>query len=289
MSLSRQPSQNKKKNNILHLQPNESFLYLGAVIVWWNWPIELRNYFSHSLCSTSGGWDDILAGTTAISPQFTRRTINGLLGGCDGMNSALKAGERKKSITKDDFIFCHVKSPYGCCDQVKMSGVLKKCLTYHKTLNDDKVIMDDLGQRSQTVGSARGIAVERSYMPLIPITTFKCYSFVQLHCINQAVGINPCFDNSKIPSGYWWHLHPYLTTLRDLSYFSWLTPMTNMGASALGAEMMTLLAPPFKWAYGEIQHMISHKNHLHYSIMHGFKTWVQVWASGYLQKPSQWW
>uniref|UniRef100_A0AAQ4PKE3 Uncharacterized protein n=1 Tax=Gasterosteus aculeatus aculeatus TaxID=481459 RepID=A0AAQ4PKE3_GASAC len=32
----------------------------------------------------------------------------------------------------------------------------------------------------------------------------------------------------------------------DLSYFSWLTPMTNMGASALGAEMMTLLAPPFK-------------------------------------------
>lgn len=40
----------------------------------------------------------------------------------------------------------------------------------------------------------------------------------------------------------------YLTTERDLSYFSWLTPMTNMGASALGAEMMTLLAPPFKWA-----------------------------------------
>lgn len=39
---------------------------------------------------------------------------------------------------------------------------------------------------------------------------------------------------------------PYLTTVRDLSYFSWLTPMTNMGASALGAEMITLLAPPFK-------------------------------------------
>ncbi len=27
--------------------------------------------------------------------------------------------------------------------------------------------------------------------------------------------------------------------------------MTNMGASALGAEMMTLLAPPFKWACNE--------------------------------------
>uniref|UniRef100_A0A0E9XPE2 Uncharacterized protein n=1 Tax=Anguilla anguilla TaxID=7936 RepID=A0A0E9XPE2_ANGAN len=37
-----------------------------------------------------------------------------------------------------------------------------------------------------------------------------------------------------------------LTTFRDLSYFSWLTPITNMGASALGAEMMTLLAPPFR-------------------------------------------
>merc|ERR1740117_239787 len=32
------------------------------------------------------------------------------------------------------------------------------------------------------------------------------------------------------------------------SYFSWLTPMTNMGASPEGAEMMTFLAPPFKWA-----------------------------------------
>lgn len=39
---------------------------------------------------------------------------------------------------------------------------------------------------------------------------------------------------------------PYLTTERELLYFSWLTPMTNMGASALGAEMITLLAPPFK-------------------------------------------
>jgi hypothetical protein len=40
----------------------------------------------------------------------------------------------------------------------------------------------------------------------------------------------------------------FLTILRELSYFSWFTPITNMGASAEGAEMMTLLAPPFKWA-----------------------------------------
>ena len=39
-----------------------------------------------------------------------------------------------------------------------------------------------------------------------------------------------------------------LTVLSELSYFSWFTPITNMGASAEGAEMMTLLAPPFKWA-----------------------------------------
>lgn len=38
----------------------------------------------------------------------------------------------------------------------------------------------------------------------------------------------------------------HLTTFMELSYFSWLTPMTNMGASALGAEITTLLAPPFR-------------------------------------------
>ena len=39
-----------------------------------------------------------------------------------------------------------------------------------------------------------------------------------------------------------------LTILSELSYFLWFTPITNMGASAEGAEMITLLAPPFKWA-----------------------------------------
>jgi hypothetical protein len=38
-----------------------------------------------------------------------------------------------------------------------------------------------------------------------------------------------------------------LTILSELSYFLWFTPITNMGALAEGAEIMTLLAPPFKW------------------------------------------
>ena len=54
------------------------------------------------------------------------------------------------------------------------------------------------------------------------------------------------------PRGHYWPASPpplwcaHLTILRVLLYFSWFTPITNMGASAEGAEMMTLLAPPFK-------------------------------------------
>merc|ERR1719231_2060711 len=36
------------------------------------------------------------------------------------------------------------------------------------------------------------------------------------------------------------------STLMSFVYLVWLTPMTNMGASADGAEMITFLAPPFK-------------------------------------------
>ena len=44
-------------------------------------------------------------------------------------------------------------------------------------------------------------------------------------------------------------VHEALETTSMLdSYFSWLTPITNMGASPEGAEMTTFLAPPFKWA-----------------------------------------
>lgn len=35
-----------------------------------------------------------------------------------------------------------------------------------------------------------------------------------------------------------------LTTVRSFVYLSSLTPITNMGASAEGAEMITLVAPP---------------------------------------------
>lgn len=37
-------------------------------------------------------------------------------------------------------------------------------------------------------------------------------------------------------------------TFMSLLYFSSLTPMTNMGASAEGAEITTLWAPPVRWA-----------------------------------------
>lgn len=36
----------------------------------------------------------------------------------------------------------------------------RKFQTYHKTLHDAEVVMDDLGQGRQAVSSARGIAVE---------------------------------------------------------------------------------------------------------------------------------
>merc|ERR1719453_2131427 len=36
------------------------------------------------------------------------------------------------------------------------------------------------------------------------------------------------------------------STLMSLVYVVWLTPMTNIGASADGAEMMTFLAPPLR-------------------------------------------
>merc|ERR1740136_72669 len=38
------------------------------------------------------------------------------------------------------------------------------------------------------------------------------------------------------------------STLMSAVYDRWLTPITNMGASADGAEMMTFLAPPFRCA-----------------------------------------
>mmetsp|Transcript_12722 Transcript_12722/g.19076 ORF Transcript_12722/g.19076 Transcript_12722/m.19076 type:complete len:262 (-) Transcript_12722:230-1015(-) len=38
------------------------------------------------------------------------------------------------------------------------------------------------------------------------------------------------------------------TTFSEEEYFSWLTPITYIGASPEGAEMITFLAPPSRWA-----------------------------------------
>merc|ERR1719378_769076 len=37
------------------------------------------------------------------------------------------------------------------------------------------------------------------------------------------------------------------STLMSFVYFLWFTPITNIGASADGAEMITFLAPPWRW------------------------------------------
>ena len=64
---------------------------------------------------------------------------------------------------------------------------------------------------------------------------------------------------SSIPNFWWMTLakgakqlvvqEALLTTILSLVYCVWLTPMTNIGASADGAEMITFLAPPFRWAW----------------------------------------
>lgn len=59
-------------------------------------PIKLRDDFAHSLGGTGGGGDDVLAGTTAISPQLAGWAVHCLLGGCDGMNCALEREERRE-------------------------------------------------------------------------------------------------------------------------------------------------------------------------------------------------
>ena len=45
-------------------------------------------------------------------------------------------------------------------------------------------------------------------------------------------------------------VHEALETMVSTAglYLVWLTPMTYMGASLEGAEMMTFLAPPLRWA-----------------------------------------
>jgi hypothetical protein len=39
------------------------------------------------------------------------------------------------------------------------------------------------------------------------------------------------------------------TTVRSFVYFSWFTPITNIGTASFGgAEMITFLQPPLRWS-----------------------------------------
>jgi hypothetical protein len=82
----------------------------------------------------------------------------------------------------------------------------------HQTLHDAEPVMNDLGEGRQAVGCARRIRDLKRYVVKLGYMRF-----------------------GRI-----------LTTVYLGSYASRLTPQTNMGASAEGAEMITFLAPPFR-------------------------------------------
>jgi hypothetical protein len=78
-------------------------------------------------------------------------------------------------------------------------------------LNHTYVVVDDLGEGSQTVGGTRGVG-DDLVLGLVGLEVNTTDEPVYQLCARVEVGV------------------PY------------------MGASAEGAEMMTFLAPPFKWA-----------------------------------------
>lgn len=88
----------------------------------------------------------------------------------------------------------------------------------HESLLNSELVVEDLGERSEAVCGARSVGDWE----------VVCISFPSL-CVN-------------VPN----KLSVYLLTSSLGSYLSKLTPHTNMGASAEGAEMTTFLAPPFK-------------------------------------------
>lgn len=55
-------------------------------------PIEFGDDFAHSLGSTSGGWNDVLVCTAAITPGLGAGTIHCLLGGCVCVDCGLHRG-----------------------------------------------------------------------------------------------------------------------------------------------------------------------------------------------------
>lgn len=85
----------------------------------------------------------------------------------------------------------------------------------HETLDNSELVVDDLGQGGEAVGRAG--------------------------CVRD-------LPVSESGTDAWHNSFGSLTTVYSDLYASKLTPTTNMGASAEGAEMMTFLAPPFKWA-----------------------------------------
>lgn len=55
-------------------------------------PIQCWDDFADSLCCTSWCWDDVLSGTSAITPHFSRWSIHSLLGSGVSMDCCLKGG-----------------------------------------------------------------------------------------------------------------------------------------------------------------------------------------------------
>lgn len=60
--------------------------------------VQSWNDLTDSLGSTSGSWDDVLSSTTAITPQLTRGTIDGLLGGSGGVHSGHQTLENAEVV-----------------------------------------------------------------------------------------------------------------------------------------------------------------------------------------------
>lgn len=55
-------------------------------------PVEFGDDFAHCLGSTSGGWNDVLVGTAAITPGLGTGSVHCLLGGCVCMDCGLQRG-----------------------------------------------------------------------------------------------------------------------------------------------------------------------------------------------------
>jgi len=64
-------------------------------------PVQLRDNLADSFGSTSGGWDDILEGTTAVTPRLSGWAIDSLLGGSHGVNGSHQSLLNSKLVIDD--------------------------------------------------------------------------------------------------------------------------------------------------------------------------------------------